>query len=299
METPFEKPPIENPEGIPPQKRADAPVPKSADINPVSKPERELSPPEREVLDFIETHKKPVAEALTQLIKGNRFVLVGEAHLNESEPVRREITIALARLQQEGLTHVALEANSANQGIIDELDFSDPKIKEVLKEKRVAGVGWGDGNFDVLIMAKLLGLRVVLIDYDDGRPDSERDNAQWQNLRDGRMVETITSQVDDNAKVLIFTGSDHVHKREVQGYNDGKVKRLGARLVEQYGDDTVKSVRNVGNRGRFDNLLGFMSKTPSPEDISSGKKEVVIIPDQGPVKGDERVSAADYIITVI
>lgn len=299
METPFEKPPIENPEGILAQKRADMPVPKSVGINPVSKPERELSPQEREVLDFIESHKQPVTEALTQLIKGNRFVLVGEAHLEESEPVRREIAIALARLQQEGLTHIALEANFANQGIIDELDFSDPRINEILKEKRIAGVGWGEGNYDILTMAKRLGLKIVLIDYDDGRPDSTRDNAKWQNLRDSRMAETINGQIDDKAKVLIFIGSDHVHQREVQGYNDGKVKRLGARLVKQYGSETVKSVRYVGNTGRFDNLLGFMPKTPSPENISSGKKEVVVIPDQGPVKGDERVSAADYIITVI
>lgn len=153
--------------------------------NPIARenlpPERELSAQEREVLSYIESYKRQVSDALSELQKDSRFVLVGEAHLSDSEPVREAVATALARLQQEGLTHVALEANSTNQEIIDSLDYSDPDIKKNLKQKRVAGVGWGEGNFDILIQAKRLGLKVVLIDYDDGRPDAQRDNAQWQN----------------------------------------------------------------------------------------------------------------------
>jgi hypothetical protein len=84
----------------------------------------------------------------------------------------------------------------------------------------------------------------------------------------------------------------------VQSFYDGEVKPIGARLVEKHGKEAVASVRYVGRTCHFDNLPGFMSKTPAPKDISRGE-EVVIIPDSGPVKGDERVSAADYIITVI
>lgn len=292
-----------------------------------------MSPQEQEILDFIESHKQPVAEALTQLIKDNRFVLVGESHLDESEPVRREIAIALAKLQQKGLTHVALEADSANQGIIDDLDFSDPRIKEILKEKRVAGVGWGDGNFDVLITAKRLGLKVILIDYDDGRPDSKRDNPQWQNLRDSRMIETINDRTGEESRVLIFIGNDHIHKKPIwdaHGYSyeragakkGERVERLGSRLAREYGADQVVAIRYIHNSGRFDGLFSdnyyfyrqqphdplfdrpeemkaVLPKGVSPENVSGGKQEVVVIPDQGPVKGDERVSAADYIITVI
>lgn len=202
-----------------------------------------------------------------------------------------------------------------------------------MQKKRVAGVGWGDGNFDVLIMAKRLGLGVVLIDYDDGRPDSKRDNAQWQNLRDSKMIETINSQTDEDSRILILIGTDHVHKRpvwDVHGYSyeragskkGERIKRLGALLVEQYGVDQVAALRNVQVSGRFDGLFSdnyyFYRTKPhdpffdlpsemkavlprgvSPESISGRKKEVVVLPDQAPVKGDERVSAADYIITVI
>lgn len=79
----------------------------------------------------------------------------------------------------------------------------------------------------------------------------------------------------------------------------GKIKPLGMRLVEQYGNTAVKSIRYVGRTGNFDALPAFMSKSPTPENISTGNQEVVVIPDDGPVKGDARVSAADFIITVI
>ena len=254
---------------------------------------------ERGVSDYIEANKESVADALSRLVKDSRFVLVGEAHLEECESLRREVISALAKLQKEGLTHIALEAPSVNQEIIDSADYSDPNIKKILQQRHVAGSGWLEGNYDILIAAKKLGLKVALIDYDDGRPDSERDNANWQNLRDGRMIKTINGQIDEESKMLIFIGSAHVHKKEVTSYDDGKVKCLGMRLVEQYGEQSVKSVRYVNRRANFDNLPAFMSKTPTPESISKGKEEVLVIPDDGPVKGDVRVSAADYIVAII
>lgn len=139
----------------------------------------------------------------------------------------------------------------------------------------------------------------MLIDYDDGRPDSEKDNAKWQNLRDSKMLDSLNSQIDEKSKVLIFIGSDHVHKRSVKSYSDGEVRPLGMRLVEQYGDEQVKSIRYVGRRTSFDGLPSFISQTPTPERISTGQAEVVILPDEGPVKGDPRVSAADFIVTVL
>jgi hypothetical protein len=259
----------------------------------------ELTEAERTCQEFVEQNKKQVSEALSRLFENNKFVLVGESHLSESEPLRHEIVKALGELQKEGLTHIALEVNSSSQAIVDNLDFTDPQIRQILKERKVAGIGWGEGNMDILIASKLLGLNVVLIDHDDGRPDSMRDNAQWQNQRDERMVETLRSQIAEDSKVLVFIGSSHVHKQMVEGYSDGKIKRLGMRLVEEYSQERVASVRYVGRSKSFDNLPGFMSKTPSPDKISRGKNEVVIIPDQGPVKGDDRVSAADYIITVV
>lgn len=259
----------------------------------------ELTVTEKACQEFVEQNKEQVADALSKLVKDHRFVLVGESHLSESEPIRHEVVTALGRLQKEGLTHIALEAKSTNQTVVDNLDYSDPQIRQILKTKKVAGVGWGEGNFDILIVAKLLGLKVVLIDHDDGRPDSTRDSALWQNRRDGQMIDALKRQIDDKSRVLVFIGSDHVHKKMVKGYADGKVKRLGMRLTEEFGDESVASVRYVGRSSNFDNLPSFMSKAPTPEKISHGKNEVVIIPDKGPAKGDDRVSAADYIITVV
>ena len=85
----------------------------------------------------------------------------------------------------------------------------------------------------------------------------------------------------------------------MEKFQDGRVTRLGARLSEQYGNDTVSSIRHINQRENFDGLLSFMSKTPTTEKISKGKKEVVVLPDSGPIKGDERVTATDYIITIV
>lgn len=260
----------------------------------------ELNEQEKACQEFVKANKQTVSDALVTLIKNKRFVLVGEHHLDsECEPIRREIAVALVKLQQEGLTHIALEASALKQEDVDSLDFGDTKIKQILKEHRIGGAGWGEGNFDILIIAKRLGLKVVLVDHNDGRPDSAKDNAQWQNERDTKMMASIQSQIDDKSKVLVFIGSAHVHKRSIENFQDGRVTRLGARLSEQYGNDTVSSIRHINQGENFDGLLSFMSKTPTTEKISKGKKEVVVLPDSGPIKGDERVTATDYIITII
>jgi erythromycin esterase-like protein len=261
-------------------------------------PAAELSPQVSEVSAYVEAHRMPVNEVLRSLVQGSRFVMVGEAHLPAVESVRAAVAAALTGMQQAGLTHVALEASSSLQQVIDALDYSDPGVFEALRESRIGGAGWFDGNLAILVQAKRLGLRVVLVDHNDGRPDSARDNAEWQNTRDAQMTRTLLEGMGENDRALVFIGSRHVHKREVESYMDGRVKRIGARLAEIFGDEQVRSVRYVGATTNFDNLLGFMSQTPTPADIST-LHDPTILPDDGAVKGDPRVSAADYIITVI
>ena len=256
----------------------------------------ELNEEEKKTKNFIESKKKNVSDALIKIIKEKKFILIGERHLSDCEPIRNEVAASLAGLKKEGLTHIALESESKNQLFIDSLDYSNSKILEALKEGKISN-GWEDGNYNVLIEAKRLGLQVVLIDYDDGREDKDRDNAKWQNARDNHMGETINSQIDNNSKMLVFIGSGHVHKKEVEGYADGKTKRLGM-LLEEENPDAVASIRFVGRGSQFDGLP-FMSKTPSPDKLFPKGGNVVILPDEGPIKGDPRVSAADYIITEI
>lgn len=259
----------------------------------------ELTQTERTCQEFVEKNNEPVADALSRLLQSKRFILVGESHADESEPIRYAVAHALEKLKEGGLTHIALEAVSSNQSIVDSLDFTNPQIRETLKEQKVGGSEWSEGNFEILITAKLLGLKVVLINHNDGRSHSMRDNARWQNERDARMLETIQQHTDDKSKVLVFIGSDHVHKKPVKAYADGEIISLGMRLSEEFGDENTTSIRYVGESGNFDNLLSHESHTPTPQKISKGENRVVVIPDEGPVKGDSRVSAADYIITII
>ncbi len=261
--------------------------------------EAALTMMEEETRAFVERNREPVSDALDRLFKEKRFVLVGEHHLSECEPVREALAQLLATLQKEGLTHIALEAPALQQQIIDGMDFSHDNIVDMLKEKHIVPLGWADGNYSLLVMAKRLGLKVVLIDHDDGRPDALRANAAWQNERDEHMMKRLKETVQPDSKVLVFIGSAHVHTREVEGYRDGFVKRLGARLVEEYGNEHVASIRHLNRSGRFDGLPSFMSQSTTPERISTGKEGIYVLPDQGPIKGDPRVSASDYIITTL
>jgi len=103
--------------------------------NETKKPK--LTEQEKACQEFVERHKKPAVEVLTKLVKEKQFILVGEEHHSQCEPMRHEIAIALAKLQKEGLTHIALESRAPNQTVTDSLDYTDPKIKEKLREKKL------------------------------------------------------------------------------------------------------------------------------------------------------------------
>jgi len=266
---------------------------------------KEYSPKEVEVINWIKQNKKTPSEIFEKLIKSKRVILVGESHLNEHEPIRDAVAASLLELQENGLTHVALEMDSRKQAHIDSLNYSLPNIRKDLE--KIAPAGWGDGNIDILIMAKQLGLKVLLINYDDDRPDLKKNDAHYQNRRDEHMTDIITSSMDQNSKCLVFIGSRHVHKSIVEKERviseKGKhlgVKRLGARLSEYFGNQNIASIRALNRTSNFDGLLGFMSNTPTVEDVSRrGIGEVVVLPDGGPIKGDSRVTDSDFVITTI
>lgn len=244
----------------------------------------ELPPQTAEVVRYIEAHRMPVGEGLCAMVQRSRFVLVGEAHLPDVEPIRADVAAALPSMQRAGLTHVALEADASQQQLVDSLDYSDPNVMDTLKG--LLGVaGWFEGNFQILVQAKRLGLRVVLIDGQDGRPKSKQNSALYQNDRDAQMTATLLGAMGEHDRALVFIGNRHVHKRETESYMDGRVKRIGARLAEIFGNEQVCSVRYVGATGHFDDLLDFMSQSPTPADVAT-RHEPTILPDDGAVKGD-------------
>ena len=247
-----------------------------------------------EISVFIKKNKKTVSDALSTIFKKSRFVLVGEAHLEEYTSVRRSVARALKRLKREGVTHVAFEVKRHLKKRINALNFSSLNIKEELR--KISPLVFNDGICEMLIEAKKIGLETLLIDYNDGRPASMRENAKWQNFRDQKMCETIKSSVPHSGKVLIYIGGAHVHKRATESYPGGLVTRLGARLARLYGNNSVAAIRPLRRDAHFDNLFSFMSKTPKVRDVLPGSGGVFILPDRGPVKGDQRTTASDYIL---
>ncbi len=282
------------------------PQDESEPLLPESPEEMEKLRIKTECREFIESNKEKISDALLHLVKDYKFVLVGEGHFPEVEPIRQEIAKCLVELQKTGLTNIVLELDIRDQDIIDNLDYSDPNIKDVLKSK-IKAPGWFDGNFDILIEAKRTGLKVQLIDctYKElpGYPKTgHRGNTTLvNNSRDEKMFSNIKLKTHEDSKTLVFIGSRHVHKKIIEKNikKNKEVKRLGTHLAEEYGDKEVASVRFVGRSMKFDNLVSARSKTPSPEDLYDKQNEPVILPDKGPIRGDETASAADYIITII
>lgn len=283
-----------------------------------------------QILAHILKNSKEPREFIEDKIRNCRFILIGETHVPDKtmEMIRNFILSNLRDFKEQGLTHICLEAPRQYQELMDEilndeviekikkidkleLNFSEEAEKEYeeackiyedalknLKEK-IKIIGWTDTHYKIIIEAKKLGLEVQLIDYADERPDLEKDSASYQNLRDSMMMEKIKELIESNpnAKILILIGNAHVHKKPVESYADGYVKRLGFRLVEEYGDEAVVSIRYCSPKWSIDDSISFISGIPRVNDVSQ-RGELSIIPDTGPVK-DERITASDYIFTQI
>lgn len=245
-----------------------------------------------EVTKFIDNNKKPVKDALGDLVSGHKFVLVGEHHYPEMEPIRREIIESLEFLKSKGLTQVAFEVDSSKQGLIGSLTADDPNLSEYIRSLRLNFGGWFDGNNDMIAESIRLGLKVVFIDT---LKFGDEVNGVVANFRDRHMAETLVGSTRSRDKTLVFIGSSHVTKGDGRTYHDGyKFIRLAKHLVNEYGDSEVVSVRHVGAEESFNGLI--ILNGIKPHDIR-GSSEIVILPDDGPVEGDKRVTASDYIIT--
>lgn len=251
-----------------------------------------LSEKENESRNFIESNQQTVLATLTQLIKEKKFILVGEIHSSECAQLGAEVAKTLSSLKREGLTHVALETDSMFQGTIDSANYSgnDFEIMRDLKSNGV-GNGWEDYHFNILITAKRLGIKIVLIDYHDLTEADTTDYAKYvqvQNERDAHMTETLSANLDEKSKVLVYIGTDHVERIE-----GGDVKRLYSHLSERYGKDQISSIRHVGQDDSFD----CTHDGSTPNQIYSRKLGItpVIVPDTGPFKGNRNTDFINFI----
>ena len=175
-----------------------------------------------EAKEFVEQHKMSVEDGLSRLVDGHTFVLVGENHSNvpEANMAREAVATSLEKLKEHGLTHVVVEADRQYQKETDDLDSNDPDSKTKL-DKITPGGFWNEGNDEIILEAKRLGLRVVFADHtneelrqsgDDsyaGRLHSERDKKIY-----GTLQEELT--LDPEAKTLIYFGDAHIQQHPTE-----------------------------------------------------------------------------------
>lgn len=264
----------------------------------------------REAKEFARKNRMTVQEGLRKMFSKARFVLVGEHHLREYDSASKAIADSLPFLKKEGLTHVAIEVSRDKQTAIDRLSPADPglrdKVKEILKN-----TGFHEGDIEVVVKAIQAGLKVICLDISDAKrlktPDT-RTGAIFENNRDAEQAKLLKSLLKDSDKVLVCIGCAHVHKKVVEkdysrNYRPDDlispddelmdIKRLGTRLVEDHGSEKVIAVRSCMRD--FDIDGGILGDAPNAGDIVEGS-EPVILPDDGPVQGDKRVTASDFII---
>ncbi|MDA1021694.1 MAG: hypothetical protein O2962_09150, partial [Cyanobacteria bacterium] len=210
------------------------------------------------------------------------------------DPMRKEIASSLENLKHQGLTHVGIEIPSSEKARLDGLDYSKP-IAELKKEIRHPEMA------DVLIAAKRAGLEAVYIDKPKPDGISSKDyskltfDRQYQNSRDLHMFDTLTSSMGRDDKALVYIGNRHVHENSTENNGDGPIDRIGTLLSRKFGNNQVGSIRLVMPAESFDGL--FFSKKPTQDDVMPDHQGFKILPNAGPIKGDSRVTASDYIIT--
>lgn len=243
---------------------------------------------ENETRNFIESNQQTVSEILIKLLTEKKIVMVGEVHSTECDQLRRDVTSALPILQKEGLTHLALETDSSYQEIIDSTDYQNNN-QDIIKKLREDGVGngWDGLTFDILIMAKRLGIKIILIDYHDETAEKTQNYIQTQNIRDAHMAQTLMGNLDEGSRALVYIGTDHVER-----INNASVKRLRAHLSDAYGNENVGSIRNVSGNQTFD--CSHNGSTPSEIFGNNRSGKAFVVRDEGPVGGNRDTDYINY-----
>ncbi len=249
--------------------------------------------------NFLEAHKVPLAQGLIDILRSSKIILIGDAHTPAGERLRTDIASTLPQLSAEGgITSVAVELDSIHQQRVDDLEADNPDLESAISD--IAPAGWYPGNIAFLVAAKRLGLKIICIDLTNRQKNSlSKNNTMWQNMRNSHMFQSLEKTITEDDKILVLVGADHIHRQIVErGVGLESIRPLGMRLTEKYGDSLIRSVRPAYREGggHFDNLLPFMSKTPTIAEVINKDDPITIVPDQGPVKGDSRVSATDYVV---
>lgn len=149
----------------------------------------------------------------TELIPAeSRVLYIGETHPNIH--VRPALARALPQLAMAGVTHLGIEMLTAkNQRILDDFSArtsgSDKELLEALRNEW----GWDiNSYFDMLVVARELGLRLVALDLN--RSPGKESNPQSDRQRDIAMANRISEVLDSmpTAKIVVLAGSEHARR---------------------------------------------------------------------------------------
>lgn len=158
-------------------------------LKSLKKTETELLEIKKEINKFGKDPKDTVVD----LMKNNRFLGLGEAHLSPN-PMRDFGAEIIPELKKAGATHFAIEAGRESQAAIDEFvktgKLDRTKLPALLR----------DDDFEkILKAAKDAGLKIVCVDTDG------EDRDQYMADRIGEILDA-----DKNNKVVYWVGSAHL-----------------------------------------------------------------------------------------
>jgi hypothetical protein len=179
----------------------------------------------------------------------SQTVHYGELHGKKS--AERLVIALLEQHRKQGFTYFAMELDTHEQPLVDDFLFGrigaealEQILDEISSYVRKSGCGHYDikGALSIVRAAHDLGYRVVLFDErpkgctapgdstyaECGEP---RNRAQFENLR------RLIFDKDPDARVVIFSGLDHIDERPNYTFNCGKAdqKKLGYFLEEYTG----------------------------------------------------------------
>ena len=186
------------------------------------------------IKEEIEKHGRPAREVLLDEMDSSQVLVVGENHIDAFGPLRRLILDLLPELKEKGLTTLALEEDSGNQGVVD--DFLKGKITaSELAERTTFGLykNMAEDWIKIFNKAKELGLQIKAVDHDQPVYEDDQGSVDHENNRDKGMFDGI-KEISGDGKVLMNFGNLHVNTDPELGRNGRDfVYRLGYRAKEQ------------------------------------------------------------------
>lgn len=219
-------------------------------------------------------------QMILEAVRNSRVTAIGETH-TQPNGLQRDGAQLIPEMKRAGLTHLAVEINKDQQGLLD--DFLKGKItRDQFKQKFFGSADTNGQGDDWLQMAKAAheaGIKVVAVDNyrDDSSIDIRGFDQKTAAQRDGSMASMIGDILDKDpkAKVLFWVGSDHLEAGIGRYGNQTagellrqKADRDGFKLTvmaQQLEDSSTGGSSGGALAGMSNRPIGFNTKTAGRE----------------------------------